>query len=185
MRRFGLLVITCAALFALATAAPVRAGHYSATFTGVVTNFTMAGFCNTDPSDFSNQCPSGNCDCIELQGTVTGNIIGHTARGAVQVNITYDQGASQVGWAGEANCGPIYGAARITGNRDVEEIDFTGSMCLIVDTGFKPQTAPLAGNWGLTDISGIHKGFGTVRGAINLSDFTAKQSLTFTGDIGQ
>ncbi len=175
MRRLRVFAIAAAAMLAIGGPSAAWAGHYSATFTGTVTDLEFNGFCNT--SDFSSQCGvSGMCYCLTLQGRATGSLIGRTAKDGVTINITYDHGAPQVGWAGEAQCGPIYASAHIQGNRDVEELDFTGSMCMIVDVSFKPQSAPLAGNWGLTDKSGIRQGFGTVTGAINLSNFNAKQS---------
>jgi hypothetical protein len=182
MRRLSAFVLAAGLILVLGGAPQARAGQYFARFTGTVVDLETAGFCNT--SDFSSQCPlSGVCDCITLQGRATGSIIGRTSKNnPVTINITYEAGAQgqQVGWTGKAQCAPIYGSAHIHGNRDIEEVDFTGSMCML-DPSVKPQRAPLAGTWGLTDLSGIHAGFGKVTGSLNLSNFNATQTLTFTG----
>jgi hypothetical protein len=157
---------------------PAWAGQYTATFTGIVSSLTFAGFCGT--SDFNSQCPSGSCDCLELTGRATGNLIGHTAKDAAEIDITFDHGGPAVGWPPNAQCSPIYATAFIPGNRDSERIDFTGSMCML-DSNFKSHAAPIAGTWGLTDLSGIRVGFGKVTGTLNLFNFMAPQKLTFSG----
>ena len=136
------------------------------------------GFCGT--SDFNSICPSGMCDCLELTGRATGNLIGHTAKGAAEIDITFDLGGPAVGWSPNAQCSPIYASAFLQGNRDIEQLDFSGSMCL-VSSDFTPHTGPVVGTWGLTDKSGIKVGFGKVIGTLNFFNFDALQTLTFSG----
>jgi hypothetical protein len=155
------------------------AGSYSVTFTGIASSLAFAGACST--SDYNTVCPTGMCGCLELSGRATGNLIGHTAKGGAEIDITFDQGVPAIGWSPNVQCWPIYASAWLPGNRDSERLDISGSMCAI-ETSFTPQTAPVAGTWGLTDdLSGIHVGFGKVTGTLNLFNFNAPQRLTFSG----
>jgi hypothetical protein len=178
MRRLWSWAAVAAVIFGLGPTAEVRAGSYTATFIGTVSSLDFAGACGT--SDFNNLCPSGLCDCLELTGRATGNRIGHTAKGAAEIDITFDLGGPAVGWSPNAQCSPIYASAFLPGNRDSERIDFTGSLCML-DSNFAVHAAPIAGTWGLTDLSGIRVGFGKLTGTINLYNFNARQKLKFSG----
>jgi hypothetical protein len=176
MRRLG--SILPAALIALGVARLAAAASYNVSFTGIVTEFATNGFCGT--SDFNSQCPSGLCDCLELTGRAAGSLIGRTAADGAEIDITFDLGGPAVGWGSNAQCGQIYGSAFLTGTRDSERLDFLGSLCLL-DSDFTPHRAPLAGTFGLADLDGTHEGFGSVRGTVNLFDFSRPQKLTFSG----
>ena len=177
MKRLGFWAVAVVAMLS-GSGLAAWAASYSATFTGTVSSLAFAGACYT--SDFNSLCPSGMCDCLELTGRATGDLIGHTVKGGAEIDITFDQGGPAVGWSPNAQCSPIYASAFLPGNRDSERLDISGSMCM-VDSGFTPHTGPVAGTWGLTDLSGIHVGFGKVTGTLNLYNFNAPQTLTFSG----
>lgn len=171
-------MVTAVAAILFGSVPAVWAASYSVTFTGIVSDLEFNGACYT--SDFNSLCPSGMCDCLELTGRATGDLIGHTIKGGAEIDITFDQGGPAVGWSPNAQCSPIYASAFLAGNRDSERLDITGSMCM-VDSSFSPHTGPVAGTWGLTDLSGIHVGFGKVTGTLNLFNFNAPQTLNFSG----
>jgi len=178
VRRLCLWSAIAAILSGFGPAPAAWAAPYTATFISSSSVLNTTGFCGS--SDFNSQCPSGICDCLELTGRATGNVLGRTVKDGAEIDITFDLGGPAVGWSPNAQCSPIYASAFMPGNRDSERLDFTGSMCLL-DSNFKPRAAPLGGTWGLTDLSGIKVGFGKVTGKLNFYNFNVPQKLIFSG----
>jgi len=99
---------------------------YSATAMTSIGN-EATGSC--DSSSYVQTCASGECECVELTGNITGSKIG---KGIVEIDVTED-----VGLALPNNvCVPIYADALIAGSKDVEVLFFNGDLC----TGFSDNT---------------------------------------------
>ena len=75
------------------------------------------------PDDFSDQCIV-SCECVEFQGTGSGSAIGSAT---AEVELTLDDGD----FAGDPDggCVPSYGTVFISGSKDDEELDLSGTTC--------------------------------------------------------
>jgi hypothetical protein len=101
------------------------------------------------PDGYANQCPSGTCVCVYLEGHGNGNRIGRAPDGNVVGEITLD--VLDVPGDPDGNCYPSYGAIAVVGSKDVETLDFTGAMCEAFGSGGQLQT--FNGGWEFDGVS--------------------------------
>ena len=90
---------------------------------GIVAPVTQAvpGACAT--SGFAAICPSGTCECVNIQNAnVTGNF-----RGTANLLITEDVNATTVEQPN--NCQPFFGTATFNGSTGTAALNITGADC--------------------------------------------------------
>ncbi|MBF6569232.1 MAG: hypothetical protein IVW54_10205 [Candidatus Binataceae bacterium] len=152
------------------------AGPVSVTFNGDLLN-TLGGACST--SAYNSQCLVGPCICQEFENKkTTGNLIGkNTTEGDGEIDFTIDKGLKVGSSAGD--CSPFLASAFISGSKDIEQIDFNGTICSPPNPAAATAKQPIAGGWGMESSSHGHSAFGTVSGAAGFN--VVKIILRFKG----
>ncbi len=168
------LIVSSLLLSSAVLAKPLSA---AVTFKGTLQN-SLVGACNS--TTYNSKCPTGSCRCEiyfidpdTKSNKATGSLIGKAP--TAQLEITYDGGSSFVG-SGPGNCQPLFASALLPGDKDNEQLDFTGAFCSPLGSSSK---APLSGGFGIESSSGGHHGFGTFAGTIDQN--TGAVTLKFKG----
>jgi hypothetical protein len=167
-------------LVAFAILAPQAFAQKTAkvTFKGGLLN-SLVGACAT--SVYNTICPSGACRCEVYfidpdtkKDKATGTLIGK-APGS-EIDITFDGGSDFVG-TGPGLCQPFFASAFLPGDKDNQQLDFTGTECSPLKANSGQD--PLSGGFGIASSDNGHTGFGTLTGTIN--ENTGAISLKFSG----
>jgi hypothetical protein len=159
------------------------------------------GQCNV--AEWVNQCPSGNCACVQVIDTSSsGNLFGRAKIAAKNFFITIDLGlnpatAPVIGSGPEPEfCGLVYGVMTVSSNNGAEEtFNALGTVCDQI-TGIskkKPEGTGeklvLSGIGGISDTPAPNppaSGFGTFSAQVTITKAkTYAASLTLTGLLTQ
>ncbi len=86
----------------------------------------LNSFSGPCPDDFADQC-FFSCTCFEFDGSGSGTAFGKAPSGNVGLDLTVDFGD----FAGDPDggCAPTYGALFVTGSKDAELLDLSGTTC--------------------------------------------------------
>lgn len=95
-------------------------------YTGNLNLQSPTSFPGPCPDFFANQCIVA-CECYEFLGSGSGSVFGKVSSGNVFLELTEDFGD----FAGDPDggCVPAYGALGITGSKDSEVLDLSGTVC--------------------------------------------------------
>jgi hypothetical protein len=88
-------------------------------FSGFVEGITGIGPCATSAHDASCPTPNALCSCLGGNGKVSGSV--GNGYGSVSLDENFNLSSS--------GCAQLNGSMFAVGNRDVEQVDFSGSFC--------------------------------------------------------
>lgn len=139
------------------------------TISAIVASFDDSNACGADfgNANYSAQCISGDCECLQLVGSVSGNPIG---RGQANILVTIDLGDG-------TDCCPFFADIGLSTNRDSETLAATGAICAPVSG----SNEPVIGGFGITGSAAGVAGWGTASGSLN--ENTKVLKLTFSGVV--
>jgi hypothetical protein len=137
------------------------------------TGSLLTGECTTG---YSDQCPSGNCECFTITGA---KVAGGLGKGAADVFATLDLGDALAD--APPTCTPVYGETLVTLKGQTETVNFQGAFCGALTVKGK---ASASGGWEIVDSTDSASGLGTVSGQGFIGgtdiDLTLKGSITLT-----
>lgn len=141
----------------------------SVTVTGS-TGSLLAGECTTG---YSDQCPSGTCECFTITDA---KLTGKLGKGSADVFATLDLGDALAD--APPTCTPVYGETILTLKGQTETIDFQGAFCGAETVKGK---ASASGGWQIVESTDSASGLGTVSGQGVIGG--TEINLTLTGTV--
>jgi hypothetical protein len=176
----SIAMMTMIALASQASAQDARSSSVGRTraakILATLPNTFVPGVCTatTTPTDFSMECPSGNCGCYTFNGTITGSLV---SKGTAAFKLNADLGlpaAPTTSTNGSSTCSPVFGTitTNTTTGRGKRSTPVTtvfnvvGAMCIpLANNG----SGSLNGGYGILsqDVTPALSGFGSMIGKIN------------------
>jgi len=164
--RIGLVVIASVLMFSSQVSA--RSLTTSVSFSGALPSSSTVGACSVSAADYDHYCPSGNCECDELTGVLSGPLLG-TNKGAT-LDVTIDLGATTT-LSETEGCVPFFAVMKFSApikklhTTENETDSIAGTICSTPKT---PQKDTVTGGLGIVSSTiGAQGGWGTVTGMID------------------